>query len=139
MSQYIPDICERFPEGFGGVDLTPGFFGGEVDWSRAYKEDYDEDYKELFEEETPTEPKKFEIDDEYRQIGVFGGVTVYIVKEIDRENNRILLAEIWYDVDGTGTRPAEWHKLEEDENGNEKALEWSSENYGEFWIYAKGV
>ena len=129
---YIPDLTERFPEGYGGVDMTPSFFGEPVDWSRAYKED--DDYCE---EETPTEPKKFEVGDEYREIGVFGGVTNYIVKEIDRVNNRILLAEVWYDVDGTGTRPAEWHKLETDENGNERALEWESKNYGEFWIYAK--
>lgn len=133
---YIPDLTERFPEGFGGVDLTPSYFGGEVDWSRAYKEDED-DYYELFEEETQIEPKKFEIGNKYRQTGIFGGVTDYIVKEIDRENNRILLDEVWHDVDGTGTRPAEWHKLEEDENGNEKALEWTSEKYGDLWIYAK--
>ena len=24
--QYIPDLTERFPEGFGGVDLTDSFF-----------------------------------------------------------------------------------------------------------------
>lgn len=133
---YIPDLTERFPEGFGGVDMTPAYFGGEVDWSRAYKED--EDYRELFEEETPTEPKKFEVGDEYREVGIFGGVTNYIVKEIDRENGRILLAEVWYDVDGSGTRPAQWHKLDLDDDGNEKALKWSSKNYGDFWIYAKG-
>ncbi len=26
MSQYIPDITERFPEGFGGVDMTSKYF-----------------------------------------------------------------------------------------------------------------
>lgn len=26
MKQYIPDITERFPEGYGGVDMTPGLF-----------------------------------------------------------------------------------------------------------------
>ncbi len=134
---YIPDLTERFPEGFGGVDLTPSYFGEPVDWSRAYKEDED-DYYELFEEETPTEPKRFEVGDEYREVGIFGGVTTYIVKEIDREKGRILLAEVWYDVDGSGTRPAKWHELDSDDNGNEKALEWTSKNYGDFWIYAKG-
>lgn len=133
---YIPDLTERFPEGFGGVDLTPSFFGGEVNWSHTYKEDEDDCY-ELFGEEAQTEPKKFKIGDKYRQVGVFGEVTVYIVKEIDRENNRILLDEVWYDVDGTGNRPEEWHKLEQDEYGNEKALEWTSEKYGDFWIHAK--
>lgn len=26
MSQYIPDLTERFPEGFGGVDMTSKYF-----------------------------------------------------------------------------------------------------------------
>lgn len=45
MKQYIPDITERFPEGYGGVDMTPAYFGEPVDWSRAYqreKEDYED-------------------------------------------------------------------------------------------------
>ena len=45
MGQYIPDLTERFPEGYGGIDMTPSYFGEPVDWSRAYKEDY-EDNKE---------------------------------------------------------------------------------------------
>ena len=57
MGQYIPDITERFPEGYGGVDMTPSFFGEPVDWSRAYQEDeYDyEDYDET-EMEEPVKP-----------------------------------------------------------------------------------
>lgn len=130
MGQYIPDMTERFPEGMGGIDMTPSYFGEPVDW-KAY-DDYD--YDDL---ETETEePRLFEIGNEYRQVGFYGGVTVYKVEEIDREQNRILLSEIWFDVDGTGTRPAEWHKLEADENGNEMALEWTSEDFGEIWIYA---
>ena len=60
----------------------------------------------------------------------------YIVKEINREQNKILLGEIWFDVDGTGKREAKWHELRVDENGNEMALEWTSEEYGDIWIYA---
>ena len=136
MGQYIPDLTERFPEGFGGVDMTPSYFGEPVDWSRGYKE---EDFEEceIFEEEI--EPRQFKIGDEYRQVGIYGGVTYYKVEEIDRENKKILLSETWVDVDGTGKRPAQWHKLEVDKehNGNERALEWSSKNYGDFWIYAE--
>ena len=29
MGQYIPDLTERFPEGFGGVDLTDRYFPSE--------------------------------------------------------------------------------------------------------------
>lgn len=86
--------------------------------------------------ETEDEPRRFEIDQEYRQIGFYGGVTVYVVKEISENRDKILLAEIWYDVDGTGTRPAEWHELRTDDNGNEMALEWTSTTFGDIYIYA---
>lgn len=82
--------------------------------------------------------KRFEVGQEYRKVGFYGGVTVYTVKEIDRENCKILLAENWFDVDGEGTRPAEWHKLEIDNKENERALEWESDKYGAFWIEAIG-
>ena len=131
MGQYIPDLTERFPEGYGGVDMTPSFFGEPVDLSRAYKENDD------YYEEDSTEIRKFEIGDEYRVEGLYGGITYYTVEDIDRENKQILLSEVWVDVDGTGTRPSSWHKLEEDEDGNERALEWSSQSYGDFWIAAK--
>ena len=130
MGQYIPDLTERYPEGFGGVDMTPSYFGEPVDWSREYKDDY-EDYEE------ETEIRKFEVGDEYRVEGLYGGITYYTVEDIDRENKQILLSEVWVDVDGTGTRPSEWHKLETDEEGNERALEYITRSYGDFWIYAK--
>lgn len=159
---YIPDLTERFPEGFGGVDMTPSFYGEPVDYSRAYGyedeerwgyEDrnygrmggYEPSYEELVAdgeyEDVPfprTEPltRAFEIGTEYQIYGIYGGITYYKVEKIDRENKRILLSETWVDVDGTGKRPAEWHDLEEDDNGNEKALEWESEEYGKFWIHA---
>lgn len=52
MGQYIPDLTERFPEGFGGVDMTPSYFGEPVDWSRAYGYDESEDDYEEDEEDT---------------------------------------------------------------------------------------
>lgn len=42
MAQYIPDITERFPEGYGGIDMTSAFFGGMVDRSNAYQKDHEE-------------------------------------------------------------------------------------------------
>jgi hypothetical protein len=134
MSQYIPDLTERFPEGFDGVDMTPSYFGEPVDWSRAIREDDFEEECEIFEEEI--EPRQFEIGNEYREVGIYGGVTYYKVEEIDRENKKILLSETWVDVDGAGKRPAEWHRLEVDENGGERALEWTSKDFGDIWIYA---
>lgn len=142
MSQYIPDLCERFPEGMNGVDLTPLYFGGEVDWSRALREDDYECEDDDDEEdddccyEFKTE-RKFEVGKEYREVGVFGGVTYYKVEEIDRENGKILMSEIWEDVDGTGTRPSQWHDLKEDDKGNERAFDYYSNLLEtEIWIYA---
>ena len=36
MKQYIPDITERFPEGYGGVVMTPAYFCEAGGWGRAY-------------------------------------------------------------------------------------------------------
>jgi len=131
---YIPDLTERFPEGFDGVDMTPSFYGEPVDWSRALG--YEPTYEELVESGEIEEPRKFILGETYRDVGIFGGVTYYTVEEINREENKILLSEIWEDVDGTGKRPSKWHKLDVDEDGNEKAFNWESKTYGEIWIYA---
>lgn len=137
MGQYIPDITERFPEGYGGVDMTPSYFGEPVDYSRAYG--YEPTYEELVESGEIEPPKEFKVGQSYRVVGIYGGVTFYTVEKIDREQGKILLSEVWHDVDGTGKRPAEWHKLEVDkeQNGDERALEWESKEYGKFWIYAE--
>ena len=130
---YIPDMTERFPEGIRGVDMTDSYFGG-----RRYDEydAYADFYASCEADMENVEPSLFKVGDTYTKYGFYGGVTTYKVMEIDRENNRILLGEVWYDVDGTGTRPAKWHDLETDKNGNELALEWISEEFGKIWIYA---
>lgn len=124
---YIPDMTERFPEGMRGVDMTDSYFDD------GYG--YEPTYEELL-ASGEIEPNKFAIGKQYRKFGFYGGVTVYEVQEIDRENRKILLAELWFDVDGNGTRPSEWHKLEADEYGNERALEWVSQEFGNVYIYA---
>lgn len=115
----------------------------EREMERGYEPTYEELVADGEYEEDPipfprTEPltKKFEIGDRRVQYGFYGGITTYIVKEIDRDNGKILLAEEWLDIDGTGTRPAEWHKLVVNDIGNEMALEWTSEEFGDVWIFA---
>lgn len=139
MSQYIPDITERFPEGFGGVDMTPSFFGEPVDWDNAYSQEQG-DSNEIIEPDAScvknTAISMFEIGQTYRVVGIYGGVTYYTVKEIDRKGQKILLSEEWEDVDGTGTRPSKWHELCVDEAGNERVLEGTSKDFGDIWIYA---
>ena len=119
---YIPDMTERFPEGMREME-TPSY-------------GYEPTYEELLASGEIQAPNMFEVGNQYRQVGFYGGVTIYQVKEIDRANDRILLSEIWFDVDGNGTRPAQWHELHTDEDGNECALEWTSKEFGKVWIYA---
>lgn len=38
MKQYIPDITERFPEGYGGVDMTPAYFESRLTGVELIKE-----------------------------------------------------------------------------------------------------
>lgn len=56
--QYIPDLTERFPEGFGGVDLTDRYFPTERDIDSYY----DEHYWDAFERECRHNEEEFERD-----------------------------------------------------------------------------
>ena len=47
MSQYIPDLTERFPEGFGGVDLTYSYFPSRRHWTDQYDYHDDFDYDDI--------------------------------------------------------------------------------------------
>lgn len=80
--------------------------------------------------------KKFEVGNRYMQFGIFGGTTRYTVSRITKDRKRILLSEEWFDIDGHGKRKPSWHDVEVDEYGNERALEWESQEYGKFWINA---
>lgn len=52
MSQYIPDLTERFPEGFGGVDLTDSYFPSRKPyWDMMCDEDFDDDMEIPYENE----------------------------------------------------------------------------------------
>ena len=44
---YIPDLTERFPEGFGGVDMTDSFFlDDSYDYDCSDFDDWDDEYYE---------------------------------------------------------------------------------------------
>ena len=55
MGGYIPDLTERFPEGFGGVDMTDRYFPS----SR-----YNPDPFELLDREIELERRYSNLDDE---------------------------------------------------------------------------
>ena len=54
LGQYIPDLTERFPEGFDGVDLTGSYFPCEGEY------DYDEHYWDSLEEEHRCNERDFD-------------------------------------------------------------------------------
>lgn len=132
MSQYIPDITERFPEGFDGVDLTDSYFPSRKHWTEQLSEEHNDESEIPYEEE----PKRFEIGNRYIYYGIFGGVTHFTIKEIDRENNKITCSQTWEDLDGSGTRPDETFELSEDENENERFIVEDSERYGKHYVFA---
>lgn len=55
MNQYIPDLTERFPEGFDGVDMTDSYFPPTN--SRAV---FDKQMEKLYEEEAEYENSRKE-------------------------------------------------------------------------------
>ena len=111
---YIPDLTERFPEGFGGVDMTSRYFPskGDVwyDWS-ALDDVFDIPYEEKEVE------KKFAVGQAYEWTSWFtGGVSYLTVKEI--KDGKLTFAEYRMEVDGEYTME-ETFEILTDENGNE--------------------
>jgi hypothetical protein len=113
---YIPDITERFPEGFGGVDMTDRYFPSRrtswEDWSEAELIGYDD-----IPYETEPKPKRFEIGQHYMWTDWFtGGQSYYVVA--GRTNGRLALVEYRRELDGE-YKGTENFKILTDENGNE--------------------
>lgn len=119
---YIPDLTERFPEGFDGVDMTPSFYGEPVDWSRAYG--YEESMKEkdyendpvAFPRETPLY-KTFNIGDEIRDYEFDGGITDYKIVKFNKDRTKVFVTEHWINIDGEGKRKPHWCNLVCDDIG----------------------
>lgn len=134
---YIPDITERFPEGYDGVDMTPSYFGEPVDWSRACQAEDNSEGSAPEDDAPATEPKKFQVGQVYEIVAFDGGITFYTVLQIDRDHGKMLLKDQWQNIDGYGTRGKAWHKLETQKNGNERCCQESLEDEGEEeWFYA---
>lgn len=55
MRDYIPDLTERFPEGFGGVDMTDRYCNNLDDLRQLYKSKREEEYQRMLEEERNNE------------------------------------------------------------------------------------
>lgn len=137
MGQYIPDITERFPEGFSGVDMTDRYFPSRrADWNwgdftEAELIGYDEIPYEIEEK-----PKRFEVGQQYEWVDWFtGGVSEYTV--IERTSGRLVFGEYRHEIDGD-YKMTEAFKILTDENGDEylKMCEYKGE---EGRLYAEEV
>ena len=62
MNQYIPDLTERFSEGFGGEDSTDSYFGGGCNDYEEYEEPTEEE-----EAQFEREFQKFKDDEEMKK------------------------------------------------------------------------
>lgn len=119
MSQYIPDLTERFPEGFGGVDMTSKYFpsrGNIYDmWDVMSESDligYDD-----MPPTTETKPRVFKIGQEYEWVNWFtGGVSYLTVKKI--KNSKLTFSEYRREIDGEYEKE-ELFNIAKDENGDE--------------------
>ena len=124
----IPDLTERYPEGFGGIDTLAPRDPYESAWDDMERE-WQEEHERLM-----ANPFRFEVGQRFLKYGWYGGMTYYTVSRITKDRKRILLKEEWHDVDGTGTRPAKWHDVDTDEHNCERAIEWVSKHYGTIYI-----
>lgn len=110
---YIPDLTERFSEGFGGIDMTSKYYPSkgtlEYDWEDSY-EDIPYEIDNL--------PKKFNIGEEYESVCWFtGGVGYYTVKAKDDESVTFSIGR--HELDGDHQCEDETYELKYDDDGNE--------------------
>lgn len=118
---YIPDLTERFPEGFGGVDMTSSYFPswGDVwyDWD-ALDDEFDiPNETEESSDETKSMPKVFAVGQKYEWTSWFtGGVSYLTVKEI--KNSKVTFSEYRMEIDGEYSKEETFDILTDD-NGNE--------------------
>lgn len=130
---YIPDLTERFPEGFGGVDMTSKYFPSRGDIWDAW--DDMEDYEYETPKETEPKPRVFKVGQEYEWVSWFtGGIGYYTVKEI--KDGKLTFAEYRQEVDGEYSKEETFDILTDD-NGDEyiKMCEYRGE---EGRLYAEG-
>lgn len=124
MSQYIPDITERFPEGFGGVDMTDRYFPSRRETYEGWMDDWYDGEEIPYEEEITRKeiqenikPKRFEIGQHYMWTSWFtGGQSYYVV--VGRSGDRLVMSEYRREIDGEYEK-TENFKILTDENGNE--------------------
>lgn len=123
MSQYIPDITERFPEGFGGVDMTDRYFPSKrmayEDWMDDWYDGEEIPYEEEITRKEISEnikPKRFEIGQHYMWTSWFtGGQSYYTVKEVT--DNKVVFTEYRREIDGEYEIEEEFDiHTDEDEN-----------------------
>lgn len=136
MGQYIPDLTERFPEGFGGIDLTDTFFGGSPRGGYINEDEYWDLKEEIPYEAEEKRPRKFEVGQQYEWVGWFtGGRSFYTVTE--RTPDRLVFSEYRFEIDGE-YKLTESFKILTDENGDEylKMCEYQGE---EGRLYAEEV
>ena len=119
MGQYIPDITERFPEGFGVVDMTDRYFPSRRaswdwgDFTEAELIGYDEIPYEIEEEK----PKRFEVGQHYMWTSWFtGGQSYYTVKDVTE--TKVVFSEYRREIDGEYEMEEEY-EICTDENGNQ--------------------
>lgn len=140
MGQYIPDITERFPEGFGGVDMTDRYFPSRrspYDWGDFIDEV--DDIPIPYEIDEAKETKcVFEIGDEYDWVDWFtGGVSYYTVKDIN--GNKLTFSEYRREIDGEYEKE-ETFEIQTDDDGNQyiKMCEYYGE-VGKLYANAKEI
>ena len=109
---HIPDLTERYPEGFGGIDMYAGY-DPEYEFWRVVEE------AEKCEEEIKyKETKRFKVGEEYESVCWFsGGIGYYTVKAKDDESVTFSIGR--HELDGDHDCKDETYKLKYDDDGNE--------------------
>lgn len=122
----IPDITERYPEGFGGESYDDYC---NRNYARMYEDDYDDGIEIPNEAEEVDDPYTFEVGETYGVEDLYGGTTYYRCTR--RTKNRVWFRSAdwraW--VDNIDEREEQKYTIERNEYGDEEALIYHSDAY----------
>lgn len=117
-TNYIPDLTERYPEGFGGIDTLS---------SRDLEYNAWSDYMRSFEEEEKRikdNPFRFAVGQHHTIILNDGGLLKLTVSDVSEDRTKVLFDRVLINRDANNNRketslPTEWRNIEKDGNGEE--------------------
>lgn len=115
MNNYIPDLTERYPEGFNSPEPRDPEYDAWSDYTRWFEEE---------EKRIKDNPFRFAVGQHHTIILNNGGLLKLTVSDVSEDRTKVLFDKVLINRDANNNRketslPTEWRNIEKDGNGEE--------------------